>query len=197
MKGRPQLKNFGTPGTELRATVALAAATLIVGASIATDGTISRTLNGVAGLTWFASSAMFLMEGRRRGASAPQWAGVLALTAGVAFVIKPSDLTLAIAGFAPAGFLAAVIGRRNPMLWAKMVPALYLPMHIGTAVLKAAGRNLLGMESSIRTEAPPTAVIVPAVMLGGAVAGGWIASRLIVGDTSGSHTPARTVTKSR
>lgn len=171
------LKLLGETKLEQRATVTLAVATVIVGASVVTDGALSRGLNGIAGLTWFASSAMFVIEGRRRGASALQWAGIAALTAGVAFVIKPSDLTLAIAGFAPAGFLAGVIGRKDPMLWAKLVPALYLPMHIGTAVLKAAGRNMLGLEASIRTEAPPIAGVVPLVMLGAAMAGGWLANK--------------------
>lgn len=168
---------LGTSRLERIATGSLAVATVIVGASIAADGTLARALNGVAGVTWFASSAMFVMEGRRRGASMLQWTGVLALTVGVAFVIRPSDFALAIAGFAPAGFIAAMAVKRDPMLWAKMIPALYLPMHIGTAMIKAAGRSALGMESSIRTDPPPTAAIVPAVMLAAAMAGGWVASR--------------------
>ena len=165
------MKILGETGLERKATATLAAATVIVGASIVADGTMARALNGVAGLTWFSSSAMFIVEGRRRGSSPLQWSGILALTAGVAFVIRPADLVLALSGFVPAGFLAAAAVRRDPMLWTKMIPALYLP------VLKAAGRNALGMESSIRTEPPPTAAIVPAVMLGAAVAGGWLATR--------------------
>lgn len=171
------MKILGETGLERKATATLAAATVIVGASIVADGTMARALNGVAGLTWFSSSAMFIVEGRRRGSSPLQWSGILALTAGVAFVIRPADLVLALSGFVPAGFRAAAAVRRDPMLWAKMIPALYLPMHIGTAVLKAAGRSALGMESSIRTEPPPTAAIVPAVMLGAAVAGGWLTAR--------------------
>jgi hypothetical protein len=172
------LNLIGETRLERGATVTLAIATVVVGASIVADGTLARAQNGVAGLTWFASSAMFVVEGRRRGASPLQWVGILALTAGVAFVIKPSDLTLAIAGFVPAGFVAAMGVRKDPLLWAKMVPALYLPLHIGTAVLKAAGRSALGLESSIRTEPPPTVAVVPAVMLGAALAGGWIAGKV-------------------
>jgi hypothetical protein len=176
----------GETQLERRATTTLAIATVMVGASILTEGSLSRGLNGVAGLTWFASSAMFVVEARRRGASPLQWAGILTLTAGVAFVIKPSDLTLAIAGFAPAGFIGAAIGRKNPLLWARLIPALYLPMHIGTAVLKAVGRNLLGLDASIRTEAPPTAAVVPAVMLGAAMLGGWFAGRVVRDNESNS-----------
>lgn len=169
---------LGRTKLERIATATLATATVIVGASIVTEGGLARGLNGLAGLTWFASSAMFAVEGRRRGAAGVQWAGILGLTAAVAFLIRPSDLVLATIGFGGAGLAAGLLARRDPMLWAKMVPAFYLPMHIGTAILKAAGRSVLGMESTIRTEPPPTAAIVPVVMLAAAMLGGWAASRL-------------------
>ncbi|HEV2072640.1 MAG TPA: hypothetical protein VGR29_03270 [Thermomicrobiales bacterium] len=169
---------LGRTKLEQVATATLGAATLVVGASIVTDGSLAKALNGFAGLTWFASAAMFAWEGRKRGAPVTQWAGVLGLTAAVAFLIMPSDLFLATIGFGGAGLTAGLLAGRDPMLRAKMVPAFYLPMHIGTAVLKAMGRDLLGMESSIRTEPPPTAAIVPVVMLVMAMGGGWIASRI-------------------
>lgn len=172
--------NMFIGGTRLEwiATGTLAAATLIVGASIVADGSLARGLNGLAGITWFASSAMFLVEGRRRGSTGIQWAGVVGFTAAVAFVIKPTDLVLATIGFCGAGIVAGLFAGRDPVFWAKMIPALYLPLHIGTAVLKSVGRNALGIESSIRTEPPPTAAVVPAVMLVAAIAGGWIATRI-------------------
>ena len=175
---RLQPEILGETRLEQIATITLAAATVIVGASIVAEGDLARMLNGVAGLAWFASSAMFIAEGRRRGATAIQWVGVIALTAGVAFVVKPSDIVLATIGFTSAAFVAGMIMRRDPMLWAKMIPALYLPLHIGSAVIKAAGRSALGMESSIRSEPPPTAVIVPAVMLAEAMVGGVIAREI-------------------
>lgn len=174
----PELANIlGETREERIATVTLGAATVLVGASIVADGTLARALNGVAGFTWFASSALFILERRRRGATSLQWIGITALTAVVAFVVKPSDIVLATVGFVPAGLAAGIIGSRNPMLWAKMVPALYLPLHIGTAVLKAVGRSALGMESSIRTEPPPTAAVVPMVMLAAAMVGGFLARK--------------------
>lgn len=167
----------GSTQLERVATGTLATATVIVGASIVTDGTAAKVLNGIAGLTWFASSAMFIAEGRRRGSSALQWAGMIGLTSVVAFVIKPSDMALAAVGFGGAGAVMALFVKRDPLLWAKMIPALYLPLHIGTAVAKAAGRSALGIETSIRTVPPPTAAVVPAMMVVAAVAGGWLASR--------------------
>lgn len=169
---------IGRTKLERIATGTLAAATVVVGASIVADGSLARGLNGIAGVTWFASSAMFLFEGRRRGSTGIQWVGVVGLTAAVAFVIKPTDLVLATIGFGGAGLAAGLFARRDPVFWAKMIPALYLPLHIGTAVLKSVGRSVLGMESSIRTEPPPTAAVVPAVMLITAMAGGWIATRI-------------------
>lgn len=178
MQPLPLTSILGKTKLERIATGTLAVATVIVGASIVADGQLARALNGVAGLTWFASSAMFIVEGRRRGSTSLQWTGITALTAVVAFVIKPSDIVLASIGFVPAAFVAGMMAKRDRMLWAKMIPALYLPLHIGTAVLKAAGRNALGMESSIRTEPPPTAAIVPFVMLAAAVVGGWLATNV-------------------
>lgn len=169
---------LGETKLERIATGTLAVATVVVGASIVADGDVAKALNGVAGLTWFASSAMFIVEGRRRGSTSLQWAEITALTAVVAFVIKPSDIVLASIGFVPAALVAGMMVKRDPMLWAKMIPALYLPLHIGTAILKAVGRNVLGMESSIRTDPPPTAAIVPFVMLAAAIVGGWLSTRL-------------------
>ncbi len=177
MNNETLYKLLGETRQERIATGTLATAAVIVGASIVAEGQLSKILNGIAGITWFASSAMFILEGRRRGSSPLQWAGITALTAVVAFIMKPSDIVLATVGFVPAGILAARIAGRNPMLWAKMVPALYLPLHIGTAVLRSVGRNALGMESSIRTEPPPTAAVVPAVMVGAAIVGGFIARK--------------------
>jgi hypothetical protein len=159
-------------------TGALIAATVIVGASIVLGDAPGRVLNGAGGLTWFVSAALLAAEGRRRGASRSQWAAIVGLTAAVAFVIRPSDLVLASVGFGVAGLAAGLIAKQDVLLWAKLVPAFYLPMHIGTAVLKAAGRSVLGLESSIRTEPPPTAAIVPAVMVAAAIAGGWVAQRI-------------------
>jgi len=104
----------------------------------------------------------------------------------VAFVIKPSDLVLASVGFGGAGLIAGILVQRDPIFWAKMIPAFYLPLHIGTAILKAVGRNALGMESSIRTDPPPTAAVVPAIMLGAALVGGWLARSIRARRAGGS-----------
>lgn len=197
MTTEPQSNISGSTRLERRATLILAAATILVGASIVADGDLARALNGVAGLTWFAASAMFIIDARRRGASIRQWLGILVLTAIVAFVVRPSDIVLATIGFTSAAFIAGMVNRRDPMLWAKLVPALYLPLHIGTAVLKAAGRSALGMEASIRAEPPPTAVIVPAVMLVAAIVGGLLATMVISRQGTRAQEPSQTKTLPR
>ncbi|MGB3329866.1 MAG: hypothetical protein WBA46_12975 [Thermomicrobiales bacterium] len=159
-------------------TATLVTATGIVAASIITDGQISKALNGLGGLTWFASSALLVMAARQSPAHRWQWAATIGLTAAVAFVIKPTDLTLATVGFGAAGLAIGMLAKADPVLWAKLIPGLYLPLHIGTAILKVIGRNALGLEASIRTQPPPTAAIVPFVMVVAAVAGGFVASAL-------------------
>lgn len=159
-------------------TAALVTATGIVAASILADGQLAKTLNGIGGLTWFASSALLVLAGRESEKHRWQWAATIGLTAAVAFVIKPTDLTLATVGFGATGLAIGVAAKADPVLWAKLIPGLYLPMHIGTAVLKAVGRSALGMEASIRSEPPPTAAVVPFVMVVAAVAGGILAAAL-------------------
>jgi len=156
----------------------LVAATVIVGGAIALGNEPGRILNGVGGLTWFASSGLLVLAARKSETYRWQWVATTALTAAVAFVIKPTDLTLAVIGFGGAGLAIGMAAKADPLLWAKLIPALYLPAHIGTAVLKAAGRSMFGMESSIRSAPPPTAAIVPFVMVAAAIAGGLIASVL-------------------
>ena len=159
-------------------TGALVAATVVVGGAIALGDQPGRVLNGIGGMAWFASAGLLVLAARTRPSHPWQWVATIGLTAAVAFVVKPSDLTLATIGLGGSGLVMGLLAKRDPMLWVKLIPALYLPMHIGTAVLKAIGRRVLGMEASIRTDPPPTAAIVPFVMVVAAVAGGLIAQAI-------------------
>lgn len=159
------------------ATLVLVAATIMVGISIVTEGNTAKVLNGIAGATWFVATVLFITLGMKIDRTPRIWISVLVLTAVVAFVVRPSDILLAGLGFFFAGLLASFVAGRKNLVWAKMVPALYLPMHIGTAIVKAMVRSALGMESVIRTDPPPTAALVPIMMVIAAVAGGAIASQ--------------------
>ena len=159
-------------------TVALVGATVLVGAAIEIDGTTGRMLNGTGGIVWFGSAGVLAWAASRTSESPRLWLAAIGLTAIVAFVAKPTDLVYAAIGLGISGAVIASLARHRPLLWATLIPALYLPAHIGTAIVKAVGRNVLGMESSIRSEPPPTASIVPFVMVAAAIAGGWIVQRL-------------------
>jgi hypothetical protein len=97
----------------------------------------------------------------------------------VAFVVKPSAIVPAMIGFVPAGFVLSALAPRAKLLWAALVPAWYLPAHIGTAVLKSAANSMLGNDAGLRTDPPPTAAIVPLVIIGCALGGGAIARHLL------------------
>ena len=84
---------------ELFGTVALVAATIIVGASILVGGDAGRLLNGVSGLIWFAAAGTLGLAAFRVKPAWHVWAFAVAMTGVVAFVVKPSDLVLAIVGF--------------------------------------------------------------------------------------------------
>lgn len=159
-------------------TLMLVIATLLVGTAILLDGRPARAINGLGGIFWFVSAALLVLAARRGREPVAQWVALIGLTALVAFVVRPSDLWWAIIGFGLSGFAVAYIAESRPMLWAMLVPALYLPMHIGTAVLRAAYRSATGAEATLRSDPPPTAFLVPLVMVAAALAGGLIAERI-------------------
>jgi len=159
---------------EIAGTIALAAATVIAAASILAGGDAGRVLNGVAGLTWFAAAGLLGMATFGVTRHWRPWLIAVAMTIVVAFFVKPSDLQPAIVGFGLAGFVMALVAGRHGTLWAKFVVALYLPLHIGSALAKATYLSLSGSEAAIRSDPPPTAAIIPIVMLLAAVGGALV-----------------------
>jgi hypothetical protein len=157
----------------------LALGALLVGVAIVMDSELGRAVNGVGGILWFASTALLTLVAVRSRPPAWLWAALAVVVIGVAFVIKPTAVVPALIGFVPAGFLLAAIAPRQKLLWAALVPAWYLPAHIGTAIMKSAVNAMLGNEVGIRTEPPPTAAIVPLVMVVCALAGGLLAQYLL------------------
>lgn len=161
---------------ERSGTALLAFATILVGVSILVGGDTGRVLNGISGIIWFGAAGLLVHAAR--GVSQQvvlRWA-VVGLTAVVAFVIRPSDMALAVIGFGGAGLAVGLLAQDRELLWVKLVPALYLPLHIGTAVLRSVVRSLSGAEASIRSEPPPTAALVPVLMVVAALLGGYLAT---------------------
>lgn len=160
--------------------IGLVLAGLLVAVAISTDGTLSRGVNGIAALVWMASTFALLL-GLREGL---RWLTKLALATGVTVIlsvgIEPTSLATAMPGFALGGAAIAMICAR-PVAWALVVPGLWLPVHLLTAVLPAILAAANGGDPTVRTEPPPTTAIVPFLMiLSAGVAGwlvGWVRSR--------------------
>lgn len=159
-------------------TVLLIVATLVVAGSILAGGDVGRLLNALAGICWFVAAGMLVSAALKSSRDVAIWVIVIGLTAVVAFVIRPSDLILAAIGFGGAGILVGLLARDHELLWVTLVPGLYLPFHIGTAVLKAVGRSMMGIEASIRSDPPPTAAVVPLVMVAAALMGWYVATAI-------------------
>jgi len=160
---------------ERSGTALLVFATIMVGISILAGGDLGRVLNGISGIVWFGAAGLLIHAARRTSSQLGLWWTVAGLTAVVAFVIRPSDMVQAAIGFGGAGLVVGILARDDELLWVKLVPALYLPFHIGTAVLRSLIRSLTGAEASIRSEPPPTAALVPLMMVVAALLGGYAA----------------------
>lgn len=153
----------------------LALGALMIGVAIVMDSDFGRVVNGFGGVLWFVSTALLTVIAVKSRPPALLW-GLLALVVvAVAFVVKPSAIVPAMIGFIPAGALLAAIAPKSKLLWAALVPAWYLPAHIGTAIAKSAVNAMLGNDASLRTDPPPTAAIVPLLMVACALAGGALA----------------------
>ena len=164
--GRARQVRFGAAG--------LVAAGVIVSVAIATDGAVSRGINGVGAIVWLGSTVA-LMSGLR---DSRRWSVSLALAAAVtltlSFAVEPTNIATAVPGFAVGGAILALMAR-PAVAWAVVVPALWLPVHLLTAVVPAIIRASTGGEASVRTDPPPTAAVVPLLMvLSAAMAGGVI-----------------------
>lgn len=157
----------------------LAAGAALVGMAIVLEGDAGRMVNGVGGMLWFASTALLTIAAIRTRPPVWLWGLLAAVTVTVAFIVKPSAAGPTLVGFIPAGFAMAAAARRDTLLWAALVPAWYLPAHIGTAILRSAVRSMLGHDAPLRTDPPPTAAFVPALMVVCALAGGYLAARLL------------------
>ncbi len=162
----------------IRGLIALLAGAILVGVAIVVDGPVGRLINGAGGILWFTSAA--ILTGAAVRSRPPRWLwGVLALlTVTVAFIVKPSAALPAVIGFAGTGFIMGLLVPESRMVWAALVPAWYLPAHIGTAVAMSVLDSLVGNEASLRTDPPPTAAMVPMLMVLCALLGGLIASRI-------------------
>jgi hypothetical protein len=155
--------------------VGLIAASLIVALAIATNGQLSKTINGVGGLLWIVSAVCLGLRLR----SAQKWLGsaviAFGLTLTLVLLVKPADLLWAAIGFTIGGALMslAVSGRR--LEWTGFLAAIWLPTHLLVALGRVIERSIRDLPANVRTDPPPTAAFVPFAMVICALAG----SRLV------------------
>lgn len=170
----PLLASRSQTGTAL-----LLAASLIVGIAIASPDPLSRVINGISGVLWIAAATLVVRALRNDAAFWRRLALVVALGMVLVLLVRPSDLLLAMLGFGAAGALiAALLGERG-LAWATVLPALWLPEHLLTAVARALYRSARDLPASVRSEPPPTAALVPFAMVVSAIGAAWLVRRLL------------------
>jgi hypothetical protein len=145
--------------------VLLLAAGCIVGVAIAADGAIARGFNGVAGIAWIASAVLLIRSQKGRPSFLPRLLAVIAIGIVLVLLVKPSNLAWAVAGFGAAGAAISFALPKSGVVWAKILPALWLPEHLGVAVVKAIVREIRNQPANVRTDPPPTAALVPLAMI--------------------------------
>lgn len=157
--------------------VGLFIAGVVVAVAISLDGPASRGVNGLGAIVWLASAALVAIAVHRlpRGRVSLIVAAVVAL--GLSLTVDVETAWIAIVAFGVAGAAVGLVGSRS-LVRAVAVPALWLPIHLLTAVVPAIIAGGGDGESSIRTDAPPTAALVPLLMVVGAALGGQIAGRV-------------------
>lgn len=152
----------------------LVLAAAIVGIAITVGGSAARALNGIGALVWVVSGlllAVTLPIPERRTVG---W--IVAIASGLVLgaLVRPGSLPEAAAGFFIAGLVIVLAAGDRAGGWAILAPAIYLPVHL----LIGIGRGIFS-ERGVRTDPPPTAAIVPLVMiLAAAVAGALAAAYL-------------------
>ncbi len=149
-------------------------ASVLVGVAIVLDGAASRFVNGVAGLTWIACAVLLVREGWSTSGKGRLFGTILLIDLVLVLAVRPSDLLWASLGFLVGGALVALVATGNRERMALLLPALWLPLHLSVAVVRAVDRAIRDLPANVRTEPPPTAALVPLTMVVAAYAGGWL-----------------------
>jgi hypothetical protein len=153
----------------------LVAAAALVGVAIALNGPAAKAVNGVAGIAWLLVAGVLVGTAARTSTGRKLLVAAFVLALVLVLVAKPSDIVLATLGFALGGAILTAGRFAHSERDALMLPALWLPTHLLTAVVRAIDRAVRDVPAHVRTDPPPTAAIVPLVMVACALAGGALA----------------------
>ena len=158
----------------------LIVASALVGVAITLDSSVGRLLNGVGGVLWLVGAGVLVSAARRSHVDRASVVMLLTTVVVLSTLVSPRDLPAASAGFFVGGALVGLVARRSAVRLSVvgLLPALWLPTHLGVAVAKAAYRAAVDQPAALRGDPPPTAALVPLAMVLMALAGGVLAGRM-------------------
>lgn len=149
-------------------------AAAVVGVAIVIGGTAARTLNGVGAILWLVSAGLLAFTLPPPSRRLPGLLAAIASGLLLGAVIRPGTLVEAVIWFVVAGAAVALIAGDRIGVWALLVPAIYLPVHLLIGIGRAVMRG-----GAVRTEPPPTPAILPLVMILAAALGGALAAAYV------------------
>jgi hypothetical protein len=143
----------------------LVAAAVVVGIAIGMNEDSRRVVNGVGGLLWMVGGFLIITRSIAAGVTWRQIGLVLAVILVLSYLVRPTDPVWAIIGFGWGGVVVGYAGGAFGSRLGAMLGALWLPAHLLMAVVRAGIRELRDQPAALRSDPPPTAVVVPLVMV--------------------------------
>jgi len=137
----------------------------VVGIAIAMDGSGRRTMNGVGGTLWLVAAVVITRATWIAGASRRQMLATGGVILVLSSLVRPSDALLALLGFGAGGAFLGLVGRNLGSKFGAALGALWFPAHIVIAIARAGIRELRDEPAAVRNGPPPTAALVPLIMV--------------------------------
>jgi hypothetical protein len=152
----------------------LVIAAIVVGIAIGMNGEGRRFVNGIGGVLWLVGAFLIFTHSMASGVTWRQVGMVVAVILVLSWLIRPTDPVWAAIGFGWGGLVVGYSGRELGSKLGAMLGALWLPAHLLIAVVRAGIRELRDQPAVLRTDPPPTAVLVPLII----VLAAWIFAAL-------------------
>ena len=143
----------------------LALAAVVVGIAISIDGDSRRFVNGIGGIIWIVAAARITIRAIGVGVERMQLLLVLSTILVLSVLVRPTDIAWALIGFGWGGVLVGFVGRERGSMLGALLAALWLPAHLLIAIGGSLVRELRDQPAALRSDPPPTALVVPLVMV--------------------------------